>query len=102
MRVHPRHRGDCADFFSPPEYIASIEFTMPHSTLNELEQAAAQAGRTWNEHMIYVLELCRGHIQPDFGDRRSAEEWRTLLSGCRLRFNEGEEWRPITCLWWKT
>jgi hypothetical protein len=101
MRVHPRHRGDCADLFSTPEQTARIELDAPDSTISEIEHAAARTGRTWNAQLIYVLSLCLGYHPPDFTDGRSVEDWRTLLSPCNFRFSDSDAWRPFTCLWWK-
>ena len=105
MRVHPRHRGTCADFYATPEQTARIELDGPVATINiikyAIEHEAARSGRTWNTQFAYVISLCLGHHLPDFDDGRSVEDWRTLLSPCEFRTGETGDWRPFTCLWWK-
>jgi hypothetical protein len=102
MVLHPRHRGNCADFFAAPHQTARIDLAGPRPAINELEHAAARAGRTWNDQLNYILELFRGYRQPDFDDERSVEDWRTLLRLCRFRANETDDWSPFACLWRKT
>lgn len=99
MRVNPRHRGDCADFFSTPQETARIEFDAPVEVIGEMEHAAAKTGRTWNTLFTYVMGICFGKHLPDFDDPRSVEDWRTLLSDCNFRLRETEGWKPCTCLW---
>lgn len=101
MVLHPRHRGDCADFFAAPDQIARVQLDGPVAVIGAIEHAAAQAGRTWNDQFVYVVGLFLGHHPADFDDGRSVEDWRTLLSPCRFRCNEGEAWSPCTCLWRK-
>jgi hypothetical protein len=78
MRPHPRHRGDCADFFATAQQPARIALDAPVSSISE--HAAALAGRTWNDQLTYVIDLCLGDHPPDFNDERSTEDWRTLMS----------------------
>src|SRR5688572_23176605 len=98
MQLHPRHRGDCAEFFVAPQQTERIEFGGPVATINAMvyaiEHAAARAGRTWNTQLIYVMSLCLGHHPPDFDDARTVEEWRTLLSPCEFRTSETGDWSP--------
>jgi hypothetical protein len=102
MVLDPRHRGDCADFFSTPGQTARMELDAPDSAIGDIEHAAAQTGRTWNDQLTYVLGLCLGYHLPDFEDGRSVEDWRTLLSRCRFRWSESEAWSSFTCLGRKT
>ena len=99
MRLHPCHRGDCADFFSTTQQTECIDLDAPVSTIGEIERAAAQAGRTWNDQLTYLVELCLGDHLSDFDDRHSVDDWRTLLSRCKFRLGETECWIPFTCLW---
>ena len=102
MVLHPRHRGDCAEFFVTPHQTKSAQLHAPVDVIGEIEHAAAMAGRTWNTQLTYIVELCLGKHLPDFDDGRSVEDWRTLLSPCTFRLREGEGWTPFTCLWRKT
>jgi hypothetical protein len=102
MVLHPRHRGNCADFFVAPQQTERVELAGPRSAIGEIEHAAARAERTWNDQFLYVLELCLGYHLPDFDDERSVEDWRLLLSRCRFRCSEADNWSPCTCLWRKT
>lgn len=102
MVLHPRHRGDCSDFFVVPGHTARIEIDGPRAVLGELEHEAARAGRTWNTQFCYVLTLLLGYHPPDFDDGRSEEDWRTLLRPCTFRFSDAEAWIPFTCLRRKT
>ena len=102
MALHPRHRGDCADFFADSDQTEHVQLDGPRSAIGEIEHAAARAGRTWNTQLTYVLELCRGYHPSDFDDERSVEDWRTLLRPCRFRLSEAEDWNPFPCLWRKT
>ena len=102
MGLHPRYRGNCADFFADPHQTARVQFDGPADVIGDIEHAAAQALRTWNTQFTYVLELCRGYHPPDFDDPRSVEDWRTLLSRCRFRGSEADAWASFTCLWRKT
>jgi hypothetical protein len=97
--VHPRHRGDCADFFATLQQPKRIDLDGPHSAINKLERAAAQAGRTWNDQLIYIFGLFLGYHLPDFDDGRSLEDWRTFMSPWKFRVSETEGWSPFTCLW---
>jgi hypothetical protein len=99
MGLHPRHRGDCFEFFTAPDQTELMAFQCPATVRSELEQAAARTGRTWNDQLCYVVDLCRGHHPPDFDDPRSVEDWRTLLGQCEFRFTTAEDWSPFTCLW---
>ena len=102
MVLHPRYRGTCADFFVAPHQTERMHFDGPVAVIGTIEHAAARTGRTWNDQLTYVLELCLGYHPSDFDDGRSVEEWRTLLSPCAFRFSEAEAWNPFTCLWRKT
>ena len=97
--LHPRHRGDCAEFFVPPGKTARIEFDGPVDVIGEMEHAAARAGRTWHAQFTYVMGICLGYHPPDFEDNRSVADWRTLLSECNFRTMETGGWAPFTCLW---
>ena len=94
--------GTVLIFFVAPHETARMQFAGPIDMISEIEHAAARAGRTCNTQFTYVLEVCRGHHQPDFDDGRSVEDWRTLLSPCTFRFSEAAAWSPCTCLWRKT
>jgi len=102
MMHHPRHRGDCAEFFVATHQTHHGQFDGPVDVIDELEHAAAMAGRTWNDQLTYIMEVCLGKCLPDFDDGRSVEDWRTLLTPCRYRVREAEGWSPCTCLWRKT
>ena len=96
--IDPRHRGDCADFFATPKQSEWIGLRIPPDLLSELEHEAAGAGRTWNDHLCYILNILDGSHTPDFGDAHSVEDWCTRMSPCLFQLNEGEEWVPFTCL----
>ena len=98
MMLHPRHRGDCADFFATPEQNERIDIQIPPDLQTELEQEAARAGRTWNDHLCYILNVLHGSHTPDFDDASSVEDWRTRMSPCLFQLREGEEWYPFTCI----
>ncbi|HKQ34013.1 MAG TPA: hypothetical protein VJT11_01780 [Nitrospiraceae bacterium] len=98
MRVHPHHRGDCADFYTAPQYTARIHLDGPVTTISAMEHEAARTGRNWNDQFIYVVKVCLGDHLPDFDDERSAEDWRTLLSDCNFRFSEAEDWRSFAAM----
>lgn len=98
MRVQPRHRGDCADFFSSSDQTEFMQLDLPVNVLSAMEHAAARAGRTWNDQLCYIVKLLLGDNLPDFDDGRSVEDWRTLLSRCRFRFSEGEAWRSFAAM----
>jgi hypothetical protein len=102
MALHPRHRGDCADFFADLDQTEHVQLDGPRSAIGEIEHAAALAGRTWNTQFVYVVEICLGYHQPEFDDGRSVDDWRTLLSRCAFRVSEAAAWSPCTCLWRKT
>jgi hypothetical protein len=102
MVLNPRHRWNCAGFFAAPHQTAHIDLAGPRSAINELEHAAARAGRTWNDQLNYILELFRGYRPPDFDDERSVEDWRTFMSPWKFRADETDDWSPFTCLWRKT
>ena len=102
MVLHPRHRGDCADFYVDPQETERVALAGPRSAISAIEHAAARAGRTWNAQFTYVVELLLGYHPPDFNDERSVEDWRSLLSVCNFRVREGEDWTPCTCLWRRT
>jgi hypothetical protein len=101
MVLHPCHQAACFDFFTASHETERMQFDGPRSTISALEQAAAQAGRTWNGQLTYVLGLFLGDHPPDFDDGRTVADWRTLLSPCAFRFSESEGWTPCTCLWRK-
>ena len=98
MVLNPRHRGDCGDFFVAPHQTHRVQLDGPAGVIGEFEHAAAQAGRTWNTQLSYVLELCLGYHPPDFDDGRSVEDWRTLLAKCAFRLSEAEDWTSFTYL----
>lgn len=102
MLLHPRHRGDCAEFFVAPQQTCCVQVEGPDDVIGEIEHAAARAGRTWNTQLTYVLGCCLGEHPSDFDDGRSVEDWRTLLRPCRFRLSEAEDWSPCTCLWRET
>lgn len=102
MALHPRHRGDCADFFADSDQTARIQFDGPVAVIGEIEHAAARAWRTWNTQFVYVVEICLGYHLPDFDDGRTVEDWRALLSPCRFRLSEAGAWSPFACLRRKT
>ena len=99
MRVHPRHRGDCAEFFQAPQHTVRIQLDGPVAVISAIEQAAARTGRTWSDQFTYVLGICLGKHLPYFNDERGVEDWRMLLSPCRFRFSEAEAWSSWMCLW---
>ncbi len=92
MELHPRYRWDCAEFFADPDHTERMQLNGPGSAIDAIGRAAAQAGRTWNDQFNYILGICLGEHPPDFADGRSVEDWRTLLSPCRFRFSETEDW----------
>ena len=100
--IEPRHRADCAEWFSSPNQTEYVLLDMPVSGRSAIEHGAAKAGRTWTDQFFYVLARCRDERLPDFDDVRSVEEWRTLLMSSSYRFNETEEWTRLSCLWRKT
>ena len=100
--LHPRYRGNCADFFVAPHQTASVQLDAPVDVISEIEASAARAGRTWNDQFTYVLKLFLGYHASDFDDMRSVEDWHTLLNPCRFRTSETRDWHPFTCLWRKT
>jgi hypothetical protein len=99
MVLNPRHRADCFDLFTAPQETNSVQFQGPQLAIAALERDAARAGRTWNAHLCYVLEICRGAQPPDFDDPRSVEDWRAMLGTCEFRCNTAADWSPFTCLW---
>ena len=102
MVLHPRYRGNCADFFAAPHQTAYVQLDGPANVIGELEASAARAVRTWNDQLTYIVELCLGYRPSDFDDTRSVEDWHMLLSPCRFRTSEAEDWIPFMCLWRKT
>jgi hypothetical protein len=95
---HPRHRGDCAEFFVDPDQTARLYFDGPCSVIGDIEHAAASTGRTFNEQFAYLVDVCLGERLPDFDDARNAEDWRTLLSACRFRWSEAEAWDSFAAM----
>jgi hypothetical protein len=100
--MHPRHRGDCADFFAAQNQTNRIDLDAPGSTIGEIEHAAAKAGRSWCDQFTYLMGVVMGSHLPDFDDARSVEDWRTLMNPCRLRLRKAEAWIPCACLWGNT
>lgn len=100
--LHPRHRGDCSEFFRSPHLTESVQLDALRSTVSDIEHAAAKAGRTWSEQLTYILEVCLGKHLLDFDDPRSTEDWRMLMTPCRLRWSGMEEWYPCEHLWRRT
>ena len=98
MVLHPRHRGNCADFFSSSDQTEFMQLDLPVTVLSALEQAAARAGRTWNDQLCYIVKLLLGDHLPDFEDARSVEDWRTLLSRCQFRFSEAQAWSSFAAM----
>ncbi|QPD04936.1 MAG: hypothetical protein Nkreftii_002710 [Candidatus Nitrospira kreftii] len=87
-----KHRADCADFYREPEDNACVSVRGPRAVLQAIEEASERAGRTFNAHMLYVIEACRGRLPLLADEERTEEEWRMLLQQLELRFDEGEEW----------
>ena len=98
MVLHPRHRGDCADFFTTPQQIGRVELIGPTDVISEIEHIAQHAGRTWNDQLNYIAELFLGHRLPDFDDTRSVEDWCALMSAFKYRSGDAGYWTPFTCL----
>ena len=94
----PKSRADCADFFCAPDQTNWIGLRGPIEVTHALEQAAEEAGRTWNDQLIYVFSVCRGEQLPSLEDKRTAEDWRTLMGGMQMCLNEGEEWIPCSVI----
>jgi hypothetical protein len=94
----PRHRADCADLVCAPDQDAWIGLRCPREVTNALEQAAEEAGRTWNDQLLYVIDMCSGHQPPSFDDTRTAEDWRTLMAQMQMQFDEGGQWFPFSYL----
>jgi hypothetical protein len=99
MVIHPRYRGNCAEFFVAPDQTEGVQLAGPVTVISGIEHAAARAGRTWNTQCTYVLGVCLGYHPPDFDDGRSVEDWRALLAPCRFRCSEAEPWSPCTLMW---
>lgn len=96
--LDPRHCGNYADFFATPKQSKSVDLNVPEDLQAELEREAALAGRTWNDHIGYIVRILFGHQPPDFDDARSVEDWFTRMSPCEFRLTEAGDWIPFTCL----
>ena len=89
-----RHRTDCADFYYEPQQTELMYFRAPDDVVHALEDAAEQAGRMWNNQVLYVLRVCQG-AQSSPADRRTVREWQSLMARAEICFEEGDEdWRP--------
>ena len=91
----PRHRADCADFFRGPNDDDRLDFRMPPDVIHEIEQAAVQTGRTWNQQLAYILMACFRKLTPTIDDPHTVKEWRALLARTHIRFEEEEDWTPF-------
>ena len=60
----PRHRADCFDFYRRPRDTGVDRLAYPPDVIEVLENTAEQANRTWNEQLIYVIQVCRGECLP--------------------------------------
>src|SRR5262245_54568134 len=90
----PQHRADCSDFYCNPDD-EELVFRASPDIRDALEDAAQQAGRTWNEQFIYAIEVCRGaNVSP--GDERTATDWRTLLADMTMCLDG--EWIPFRAI----
>ena len=95
MELHPRHRADCAEFFVAPDHDQLVDLQVPADVREELEHTASRTGRTFNHQLNYIINIYLGRHQPDFDDTRSVEDWCALLSACRYRLTEAEDWIPF-------
>ena len=91
----PRHRADCIDFYHKPQENAVIEFRIPPDIIEILEATAEQENRTCNEQLWYVITVCRGEYLPSADDRRTVQDWQSLMADAKMRFHEGEDWIPF-------
>jgi hypothetical protein len=91
----PRHRADCIDFYCEPQETEVIDFRIPPDIIEILETTAEQTNRTCNAQLLYVILICRGEYLPSADDRRSVQDWRALMADAKMRFHEGEDWRPF-------
>jgi hypothetical protein len=89
----PQHRADCSDFYCHPDD-EHIGFHAPLEVIAALEDAAQRAGRTWNEQLIYVIDICREaeRVSPD--DERTPNGWRTLMAEVTICL-DGTTWIPF-------
>ena len=94
--LHPRHRGDCTDFYFSPHQTERLDFKIPDDVRSEVEHAAARAGRTFNDQIIYIAKLLRDLGAPDFDDERIVEDWDALMSPCRVFLPEAGGWIPLS------
>jgi hypothetical protein len=46
MVLHPRHRGDCEEFFVAPHQTARVQFDGPTAVIGKAEHRAAVADST--------------------------------------------------------
>ena len=72
MRVHPRHRGDCAHFFVAPQQTERIHFDGPVAVINPSNTKQPVPGA----HLERPIHLCHGNLS------RHAP---TRLRGCTQR-----------------
>lgn len=92
----PRHRADCIDFYHKPHETAVIDFRIPPHIIEVIEEAAEHANRTCNGQLLYVIEVCRGQYLPSADDQRTVHDWQALMAEAKMRFEEGEDWIPLT------
>lgn len=92
----PEHRVECADLFRETEESKRMHLRGPHldEVVEVLEAAAANAGRTWNKQLSYVICVCMGHQFPDADDTRTASQWRALLSTVEYSWDD-VTWQPL-------
>ena len=90
----PLHRADCADFFCNPEHDAEIGFRAPDEVVEALEAAAERTGRTWNEQLLYTIDVCRGALSVPPDEERTANDWRILMTETTICL-DGEKWIPF-------
>ena len=93
----PKSRADCVEFYCAPNQTEWIDMRGPIEVTHVLEQAAEEAGRTWNDQLVYVFNVCRGAQLPSLEDTRTAEDWRTLMGKMQMCFREREDGRWIPC-----
>lgn len=63
-----------------------VDLWIPERTYDIIMEAAALAGRSFDQEMLYITEVfCRYH-PPDFEDCRTAEEWEELFLTMRYEW----------------
>lgn len=88
----PQHRAECFDFYRSPRDTGLIDWRMPPDVIEVLENTAEQANRTWNEQIIYVIQVCRGECLPSADDRRTVQDWQALMAETETRLRACEEY----------